>query len=211
VTFAAGRGDVVPAAVQAACRRIAAQGLLHPAPEVRVRAVALAMKPELALLETVVPLLKDPAAEVRRAALLAVGAERAVVPDDELLAGLHDADAEVQRLCRTALLGRGLTDRQVRMARLLTDPNPSGRLELLLLLRDDEEVDLSVWLRRLSQDPAAAVRAAAARLAGEQQVFQMADRLAQMAEADPDHTVRPIARFHLQLLQPVRPAGGTVP
>src|SRR5205085_1312893 len=118
VTFAAGRGDVVPAAVQAACRRIAAQGLLHPSPEVRVRAVALAMKPELAL---------------------------------------------------------------------------------------------SVWLRRLSQDPAAAVRAAAARLAGEQQVFQMADRLAQMAEADPDQTVRPIARFHLQLLQPVRPAGGTVP
>jgi hypothetical protein len=193
----------------AACRLLVGSGLQHPVADVRLRAVCLAMRPELQHLEPVRPLLADPAAEVRRAAVLALGGAPAVVADDDLLSLLHDSDAEIKRLCRTALRGRGLRERDVELGRLLVSPKLADRLELLAQLRDDGELDLSIWLRRLSQDSAPAVRAAAARAAAEQQVFQMQDRLTQMAVSDPDQTVRPIARFHLRQIQAdvVRPVG----
>jgi hypothetical protein len=193
----------------AACRLLVGPGLQHPVADVRLRAVCLAMRPELQHLEPVRPLLADPAAEVRRAAVLALGGAPAIVADDDLLGVLHDPDAEVKRLCRTALRGRGLRERDVEFGRLLVSPKLADRLELLAALHDDGELDLSIWLRRLSQDPAPAVRAAAARAAAEEQVFQMQDRLAQMAAQDPDETVRPIALFHLRQIQTdgVRPAG----
>jgi hypothetical protein len=131
-----------------------------------------------------------------------------LIADDDLLRWLHDDDAEVRRLTETALRSRGLRPRDIKLGRLLTDPRPAARLELLLLLRDDGELNLSAWLRRLSEDPAPAVRAAAARLADDQQVFQLAERLAQMTKTDPDLTVRQAAAYHLRQLQaPVRPVG----
>jgi HEAT repeat protein len=157
------------------------------------------------------PLLKDPDAALRRAALLAVGADRNLIADDDLLAWLHDPDPDAKRLCETALRSRGLRTSDLRLGRLLTDPRPAARLELLGLLRDDPEVELAAWLRRLSQDESPAVRAAAARLAGEQQVQALSDRLAQMAQGDPDLTVRPIAGYHLRQLQVVRPVSATAP
>jgi hypothetical protein len=172
-----------------------------------LRAAALASRPEIGQAELVVPLLKDSAPEVRRAAVLAVGPSRTFVTDDDLLTWLHDPDAEVRRLTEAALRSRGLRAIDVRMGRLLTDPRPAGRLELLVMLRDDDELDLCTWLRRLTDDPSPAVRAAAARLADERQVFQLADRLAEMAKADPDLTVRQTVSYHLGRLQPaVRPA-----
>jgi HEAT repeat protein len=180
-------------------------------PAVRVRAAALALRADVGAPELLVPRLHDPSAEVRRAALLAVGPSRELIADDDLLPCLHDPDAEVRRLCELALRGRGLRAQDVRLARLLTDPKPSARLQLLTHLRGDDELDLSAWLQRLSQDSSPAVRAAAARLAGERQVMPLANRLAQMAQNDPDLTVRPIARYHLQQLQTVRPVGAIEP
>ncbi len=197
--------------VLAACRRVVQLGVPSADAGVRLRSAALALRPGVGAAELLVPLLHDPSAEVRRAALLGVGPERQLVADDDLLPWLHDPDAEVRRLCETALRSRGLRAVDVRLGRLLTDPKPTARLELLTLLRDDGEVDLGMWLRRLSQDPAPAVRAAAARLAGEHQVVQLADRLAEMAQADPDLTVRPIAGYHLRQLQTIQPVGATAP
>jgi hypothetical protein len=197
--------------VLASCRPLARQGLQHADRAVRLRAAVLALRPELDAAELLVPLLHDPEAELRRAALLAVGPSRELIADDDLLHWLHDPDADVRRLCETALRSRGLRARDVHLGRLLTDPRPAARLELLALLRDDAELDLSAWLRRLSEDPTPAVRAAAARLAGEQHVVALADRLAEMAQSDPDLTVRPIARYHLEQMQTVRPVGAVGP
>jgi hypothetical protein len=192
----------------AACRSIVRPALQHVDAAVRARAATLALRPELDQADLLLPMLKDPAAEVRRTAILAVGPARALIADDDLLRWLHDDDAEVRRLTETALRSRGLRPRDIKLGRLLTDPRPAARLELLLLLRDDGELNLSAWLRRLSEDPAPAVRAAAARLADDQQVFQLAERLAQMTKTDPDLTVRQAAAYHLRQLQaPVRPVG----
>jgi hypothetical protein len=197
--------------VTAACAVLVRAGLHSTDTATRLRAAVLALRPQVGLAELLVPLLNDPDAALRRAALLAVGPSRDLIADDDLLRWLHDPDQDARRLCETALRSRGLRTADLRLGRLLTDPRPSARLELLALLRDDPEVDLGVWLRRLSQDESAAVRAAAARLAGEQQVVAMADRLAQMSQSDPDLTVRPIAGYHLRQLQVVRPVGATEP
>jgi hypothetical protein len=197
--------------VQSHVRRIIRVGLDNGGAEVRLCAAALALRPELGAAGLLVPLLKDPSAPVRRAAILAVGPSRELMADDDLLPWLHDSDAEVRRLCELALRGRGLRPQDVRMGRLLTDPQPSARLRLLALLGEDAELDPAAWLQRLSQDPSPAVRAGAARFVGERHIQPLADRLAQMADADPDLTVRPIARYHWRQLQVVRPVGGSGP
>jgi len=188
------------------------RGVQHPSVEIRLRAIHVSRRPEVQHLEPLRRLLHDPSAEVRQAALLALGGATEIVSDDELLHLLHDADAEVKRLCRTALRGRGLRETDVQFGRLFASPRPADRLQLLSLLHDDGELDISTWLQRLSRDPCAAVRAAAARAAGEQQVVALQDRLGEMAATDPDLTVRPIALFHFQQLQRSRlqPAGGAI-
>jgi hypothetical protein len=188
------------------------RGVRHPSVEIRLRAIQVSMRPDVQHLEPLRPLLGDPVAEVRQAAVLALGSATEIVSDDELLFLLHDPDAEVKRLCRTALRGRGLRETDVQLGRLFASPQPADRLQLLSLLHDDGELDISTWLQRLSRDPCPAVRAAAARAAGEQQVVALLERLAEMAANDPDLTVRPIARFHFQRLQRdrVQPAGGVI-
>jgi HEAT repeats len=189
------------------------RGVHHPSVEIRLRAIQVAMRPEVQHLEPVRALLNDPAAEVRQAAVIALGGASEILSDDELLYLLHDSDGEVKRLSRTALRGRGLRETDVQLGRLFASPQPADRLQLLSLLHDDGELEIATWLRRLSRDPCPAVRAAAARAAGEQQVVALQERLAEMAAADPDLTVRPIAQFHSRQLQRnrVQPAGGSVP
>jgi hypothetical protein len=189
------------------------RGVQHPFADIRLRAIQVAMRPEVHDLEPLRPLLTDSVAEVRHAALLALVRASDIVSDDELLYLLHDADPEVRRLCRTALRGRGLREIDVQLGRLFASPQPADRLQLLSLLHDDGELDVSIWLQRLSRDACPAVRAAAARAAGEQRVAAMSERLQEMAAFDPDLTVRPIARFHFQQLQRDRlqPAGGIFP
>jgi hypothetical protein len=197
--------------IQSHVRRIVRVGLDDGDADVRLRAAALALRPNVGAAALLVPLLKDPSASVRRAAVLAVGPSRELVSDDDLLPWLHDTDAEVRRLCELALRGRGLRQQDVRLGRLLTDPQPSARLRLLALLGEDAELDPAAWLQRLSQDPSPAVRAGAARFAGERHVLPLIDRLAQMADADPDLTVRPIARYHWRQLLVIRPVVGSGP
>jgi len=189
------------------------RGVHHPSIEIRLRAIQVAMREEVQHLEPVRALLNDPAAEVRHAALLALSGATEILSNDELLHLLHDPDAEVKRLCCTALRGRGLRESDVQLGRLFASPQPADRLQLLSLLYDDGELDLATWLQRLSRDPCPAVRAGAARWAGEQQVVAMQERLAEMAAADPDLTVRPIAKFHCQQLRRDRllPIGGVRP
>jgi len=172
--------------------------LSHPAAEQRVAAVGHSLRPETAQLAAVVPLLQDPAAEVRRAAMLAVGPHANLIPDEDLIRWLHDPDAEVRGLCKTALRSRGLRERDVDMGRLLSSSNPLDRMKLFDELGEDNDVDVGVWLTRLSQDEVPAIRAAAVRHGVEHQVEAFGERLRQMAEADPDETTRQLAREYLQ-------------
>jgi HEAT repeats len=165
----------------------------------RVQAVAAAMRPDIDALDAIVPLLNDPEAEVRRAAILALGSVRdgstAVVSDEELLRCLHDSDLEVRRLCEMGLRSRGRTPRDIFLGRRYTAPDPAERQKLLLDLADEENLDVTVWLERLTSDADPAVRAGAARVAVERKA-DLRDRLEQMSHSDPDGTVRRIAGFY---------------
>jgi HEAT repeat protein len=180
-----------------ACRRLVAAGLADRSPEIRVEGVRLALHPGMDMLDKVVPLLDDPAPEVRRAAMLAVGPSPNTIDTENLLRWLHDSDQEVRRLCESALRGRGLHEEHVKLGRLMTDANPDARLKVLDLLQRAHDLDAGVWLRRLSHDSAPAVRAAAVRAAAMQSQADLSDRLEQMAQNDPCATVRQLAEYYL--------------
>jgi hypothetical protein len=180
-----------------ACREVVLANLRQDGIETRRSAVELACAPGIDLLEAVVPLLRDPSASVRRAALLAVGSAPQVVAADDLLPCLHDPESDVRRVAELALRGRGLTDAQVKLGRLLADPRPDVRLQILECLRRDDECPPGAWLRRLSHDPSAAVRAGALRAVVETPDVDLNDRLEQVAQNDPSPTVRELARFYL--------------
>jgi len=190
----------------AKARTIVAESLKDKVAELRFLGISVASRPELNLLPSVVPLMDDPDANVRRAALLVLGpvretgaggAEQPLVSSDDLLRWLHDPDPEVRNICEMSLRssGRGLRDRDIRMGRMLKNPDPMERLKLLLALPMEEDLNLKAWLRRLSEDPDSAVRAGAARLAADRRV-DFAERLEQMTQTDPDGTVRKIAEYY---------------
>ena len=90
-------------------------------------------------------------------------AEREAVHDDQLLPCLHDPDAEVRRLCEQTLIARGLRREYLELGRLLTDPHPGKRLQVLERLDESTELDPGLWLRRLSHDTSPSIRVAAIR------------------------------------------------
>ncbi|MCU0704472.1 MAG: hypothetical protein MUF18_10895 [Fimbriiglobus sp.] len=187
------------------CREIVRAGLTGGNKTTAVRlAVGLGLKGE------VVPLLDDPDAEVRRAAMAAVGPAGVGAPaveTEDLFRWLNDPDAQVRVLCEAALSTRGLEPDQIAAGRRLTHPEAGERLKLVLDLERNRAAfrDPSPWLERLSRDPDPAVRAGAARVGYESRLEfgGWLDRLT----ADPDATVRRIATYHKRRADEVRQAG----
>lgn len=164
----------------------------------RLQAVRLSLSPGMGdLLKETATLLDDESAQVRRAALVAVTEARDAVHDDQLLPCLHDPDPEVGRLCEQVLIARGLRREYVELGRLLTDPKPTMRLQVLDRLNESTELDPGIWLRRLSHDAAPSVRAAALRAMYQQSFVDLTDRIDDMARNDASPTVCQLARYYL--------------
>ncbi len=179
------------------CSELATAGLKSGHPSCRAAAISLAARPELGRAAEAVPLLNDPEPTVRRVALVAIGGNRDLIGDEDLLRWLHDTDDKVRLLCVEALRLRGLSEKQITMGRLVTDASFLRRMEVIRFLPGDRDIDPGVWLMRLSQDQVPAVRAAAARVATDQELRlcpEFVTRLHQMSQDDPDGTVRQIAR-----------------
>ena len=195
------------------CRDVIATGLTAPDSAARLLSIRLALHPEVKLRAEVVRLLSDTEAEVRRAALVAVGTDtdgEVLVSDEDLFRWLHDPDEGVRKLCRDALVSRDRTEVEIRFGGRLTNPDARERLKLLLDLQyDDDLADPEPWLERLSRDIEPAVRAGAARAAVEltsQRRLGCPQWVSRVAEADPDPTVRLIARYFQSV--PLRAATG---
>jgi hypothetical protein len=165
-------------------------------PAVRARAVQLTLQPGMDLSEPVVPLLADPSAEVRRAAVLAISLDDGVL-DDVLLPCLHDSDEEVRSQCETVLSNRGRTPQQIKLGWLLTHPDPVERIKVFKLLHNAPELDPGVWLHRLSHDPSPAIRVAAIRAMTEELAAPPRERIGEMAQSDPSESVAWTARWYL--------------
>lgn len=201
------------------CREAVNQALALPSAAARMAAIRAAMHPDVDLRAAIIPLLDSREAEVRRAALFAVGPATnaaAVIDDEELFRWLHDPDRDVRTLCRDALISRGRTETEIGLGRKLADPEPSERLKLLLDLRYDEVSDPEPWLERLSRDVDPGVRAGAARVMMELAAarhWPVPSWVAKLHETDPNATVRRIAGYYRSAYQSksegaVRPAGG---
>jgi HEAT repeat protein len=183
------------------CRRLALAGLDDDHPATRVAAIQLLLRParkQDEMLAPIVPLLRDAEAPVRRAAVIALGTAKDVVSEDDLLPLLHDPDQEVQAACALALRSRGLEENHLLLARLISDDQPGARLQVLQHLGQARDLEPGVWLRRLTQDPAPAVRAAAIRAAAAQGQTDLRERLREMASGDPSPTVRQLAGHYLE-------------
>lgn len=178
--------------------KLAAAALHSTIENNRLHAVRLSLYPGMAdLQEQVATLLGDDSAQVRRAALVAVSRARDAVHDDQLLPCLHDSDPEVRRLCEQALIARGLRREYLELGRLLTDPRPAKRLQVLDCLRESTELDSGLWLRRLSHDPSPSIRVAAIRAMTQQSFVDLSDRIDQIAREDSNPTVRQLAQYYL--------------
>jgi HEAT repeat protein len=195
------------------CREAVAAGLRMPDPAARVLAVRLALHPDVKMRTDLLPLLGDPEAEVRRAALFAVASAtdgEVVIADEDLFRWLHDPDDGVRKVCRDALVNRERTEGEIALGRRLTDPDANERLKLLLDLRYPNDVaDPEPWLERLSRDVEPAVRAGAARVAAELTTARRQSCppwVTRVADADPDPTVRRVARYFRNV--PLRAAAG---
>jgi hypothetical protein len=183
-------------------RDLVRKALRDEAAATRLRAIRVALHlaphPDMDVTDDVVALLRDPAAEVRRAALLAVGPlDEKQAPAKSLLPALHDADADVRKACEEVLRkDRGLSPECVKIGWCLSHPDPVERLNVLDHLRAGADVEPGVWLRELSHDDSPAVRLAAARAMSQQDVVDLSDRLDQMASSDPSPTVCQMAKLY---------------
>lgn len=178
-------------------RKLTQRCLSDEAPANRIEAIRFALRSEIGLQQAVVPLLSDPVPEVRRVAMLGVGTAPDAIDTDDLLRWLHDPDPLVRNLCENALRSRGLKEEHLKLGRLMTDHRPGVRIQVIQWLRRANDLEPGVWLRRLSHDPAPAVRAAAVRAATEQEVLSLKDRLEQMAQNDACASVRQLAQYYL--------------
>lgn len=170
-------------------------------PKIRMEAVRLSLHPyfqeQPAILQQVAGLLNDEDSAVRRGALLAVGQGKQIISDEDLLPLLHDRDTKIQQLCEATLRARGLQDSQILLGRLISDGDARARLKIILHLPKVHDVEPSIWLQRLTQDKSPSVRAAAVRMAGQYGVLELRGRIAQMAQEDPNESVRAIAQYYL--------------
>ena len=167
------------------------------------------MHPRLELRAELLPLLHAPEAEVRRAALFAVGPAAGTdhaLGDEELIHWLHDPDAQVRAVCHDALASRGRSESEIALSRRLTHPDPGERLKLVgdLRFEDDDVRDPEPWLERLGRDADPAVRAGAARVAAERG-FARAAWVGRLAERDPDAQVRLVAGYYRSQAEPDGP------
>jgi hypothetical protein len=185
--------------------------------EVRLQAIRASLRPGMDLSEQVALLLNDPAVEVRRAAIAAVGPPDKAVPDETLLPCLHDSDPEVRRLCDEALRDlRGVKPVHLKLGRMLCHPDFMVRMQLLEEVREFQRleqernvaipIDPGVWMCRLSHDAKPSVRAAAAWVMARQPREDCARRLAEMARDDPSPTVCYLAGYYLRAISPALPS-----
>lgn len=182
------------------CSDLVSKAIRSGDEETKVKAIRLAIQPETGMVDLTVLALQDPSIAVRRAAMLACAPALDTISVDILLPSLHDADPEIRALCETSLGARGLRKEHIQLGRLITDPRPGKRLEVLDLMLEDPELDQSVWLRKLSHDPSAAVRCAALRAMATQSPVDMSDRIEQMARTDPSRTVVKLATYYRKMV-----------
>lgn len=167
---------------------------------VRLAAIRLAVTPGLQLHECLVPLIAaettDSSAEVRQLVILALGEHERLLATDDLCRFLNDAQESVRQTTERALRVRGLGQAQIQLARHMHDSNPMSRAEVPGLVLESPDIDLYLWMERLSSDPSPAVRAATAKAMAQTKDERLEALMKKLMDHDSDPTVQQISRFY---------------
>ena len=185
-----------PAEVVESLKLLVSSGARSDSARVQIQAITAALWPALDCLEETTVCLKSQHREVRKAAILALGPATEKINEEILLPGLHDEDLEIVQLTQSALQARGLRDDQIRLGKLMADPKPTKRLEVLDHLSATRDIDPALWLRKLSNDPSPAVRAAAMRAMAQETGGELGERVGQMGKSDPSESVNKLAGYY---------------
>lgn len=119
----------------------------------------------------------------------------------DVMRRLHGSDPQIVLAARVELERRGISGRQLELARQATDPDPKVRRALAESLPSLPGVDAKHWLVQLSYDDDPQVRATAVTLMATSGDLELVGRLEQISRDDPDDYVR------AQANKAVRPAG----
>jgi len=194
------REETIEESLQKQAKSLVIVGIKSDQESIRLAAIRLAVLPGLQLQEHLVPLLAstnpDSSVEVRQLALLALGEHEKLLSTDDLCNYLNDSDKEVRTATERILMVRGLSQKQIKLAKMMNDQNPISRAELPELVLGTPEVDSLQWMERLTRDPSPAVRAATARALGSSSDRRLSSLLTKLSEQDKDQTVQQIARFY---------------
>ena len=155
-------------------------GVRSDSARVQIQTITAALWPALDCLEETTVCLKSQHREVRKAAILALGPATKKINEEILLPGLHDEDLDIVQLTQSALQARWLRDDQIRLDKLMADPKPTKRLEVLDHLSATRDINPALWLRKLSNDPSPAVRAAAMRAMAQETGGELGERVGQV-------------------------------
>lgn len=140
--------------------------------------------------QQILPLLDDPEPQVLRQALVCLGTRPDAVSSEALLVFLHHADHNIAALTAKILQQRGLTDREVELARRFSHTSPEVRAQLAIDLPQMKGIDQTVWLLHLSRDPEPTVRFASLASMLSSGDDQLRSRVRRIAADDPDEKVR---------------------
>lgn len=185
-----------PPEVLGSIKQLVSAGARSESSLVQIQAITVALNPKTDCLQEVAICLKSPHKEVRQAAILALGPASETIMDEVLLPSLHDEDQTIVHLTETALQARGLREDQIRLGKLMADPKPVKRLEVLDHLSATRDIDPMIWLKKMSNDPSPAVRAAAARAMIQEKGTTNGKSERQIEKLDMSESVNRLAGFY---------------
>jgi HEAT repeats len=168
--------------------------LTDPEPGARAAAVAcLGALPIDAAAEPAVAGVHDPDAVVRQQTLVAFAGRRDLVTEEDILPLLYDPSPAVAPVAEQVLRGRGLSQEQVGLGKLISHPRAEMRVGAIPLLQGRSDINPSIWLLHLSHDPAELVRVRAVEALAGHDSPEVRKRLEEMARTDPSAPIREAA------------------
>jgi HEAT repeat protein len=136
---------------------------------------------------------------VRLAVLQAFAGRPTLLTADAILPRLHDPVGELAQLAEHLLKGRGLTQEQIGLGRLICHPRANLRASAIPLLLRRSDIDPVVWLIHLSEDKDPGVRRQAVEAFAGRITPEVRQRLEELRASDDSSEVRAAA---VRLLPP---------
>jgi HEAT repeat protein len=130
---------------------------------------------------------------VRFAVLQAFAGRPSLLTADAILPRLHDPEPALGGLAENLLRGRGLTQEQIGLGRLVSHPKADLRASAIPLLVRRDDIDPVVWLLHLTEDSDATVRLQAVEALEGRMTPEVRQRLQMLAARDASAAVRAAA------------------